>query len=182
VCDERVSSSSSQSTQQKVDRTAPNGDGEPPRPSSETAIKKSRIPGEEAKILVREYLRKNPCASIRKVSKATGVSQAAVCKTPAWRVKMESRDEPKRSVPERRCRQLTEGILRNRGYKDDPSSELELTELVAREMLKSASTEEKENYYAANRKKQRELLSLYAAQKRDDGTDLVVVDPACPDG
>jgi hypothetical protein len=128
-------------------------------------------------------LKKNPGASIRKVSKATGISQAAVHKMPAWKAKMESRRGVKSSVTERRNRQLPDEILRNIGHKKyDPAAEAEAFELAERRFLESASAEEKESYFATNREKRMELLSLYAEQIRDDGTDHVVAHPPGPDG
>jgi hypothetical protein len=172
-----------QPTEQKDDRTPPHGDGEPPRPSSETEKKKRRLPAEEANFLVRDYLKKNPCASIRKVARANGVSVGAVSKTPAWRANMESRKDAKRSVTKIRYHQLTDEILRNLGHKKyEPSTAVVVEELAERRFLESASEEEKERYFAANREKQMELLSLYVAQMRDDGTYHVVADPPGPDG
>jgi hypothetical protein len=182
ACDERATSSGPQSIREKVDWPPPDGDGEPPRPCSGPGEKKRGIPREQANHLVNDCLEKNPGASIRKLSKATGVSLGGISKTPAWKAEMAIRKEARGPVIDRRCRQLTERILRNIGHKCDLSTAAETIDLVQRKFLESASPKEKGRFYAANEDEQTELLRLYVAQMRDEETDRLVVDPPFIDG
>src|SRR5262249_44016552 len=83
------------------------------------------IPKEEADILVRDYLKGHPAATVREISTATGVSTGAIVKTPAWQVSRASKspgDDPPAREP--RTRRLTQGMLASVGKEEDPSSRL----------------------------------------------------------
>jgi hypothetical protein len=126
------------------------------------------IPKEEADILVRDYLKGHPAATVREIHLATGVSTGAIVKTPAWQVSRASKS-PDDDAPARepRTRQLTPKMLASVGKEEDPSSRLEADERAWRYLLESAKPGERARLNALKPAERAQLIRAARAQLED---------------
>jgi hypothetical protein len=126
------------------------------------------IPKEEADILVRDYLKGHPAATVREIHLATGVSTGAIVKTPAWQVSRASKtpgDDPPAREP--RTRRLTQAMLASVGKEEDPSSRLEADERTWRYLLENANPGERARLNALKHAERAQLIRAARAQLED---------------
>jgi hypothetical protein len=140
-------------------------------PSMITKDRRPSIPGDEANILVREYLEDRPTATAREISRNTGVSLGGVVNTPCWRVQMEKK-ESEGTKRGKTARPLTKKILATRSSGSDPADDVEAKELAQRRYLESATDKERSEYFSMPPSKQSEVLRLYAEQIEDQRDQL----------
>jgi hypothetical protein len=113
---------------------------ESPAPAAEKAPPPSDL---EANFLIRRYLKEHPTDySIRKASKATGISTGRISGLSAWIARPpRTATEATNTRSNRRERQLTEAILVNVGVEADPSDQASLREAAWSYAEKNAQDE-----------------------------------------
>jgi hypothetical protein len=141
---------------------------EPPAAANAT---KSKIPFDEANVLVREFLKgRTELPTVREINEKTGVSTGQIGKLPSYtahKAKIEPQQERNKNRRKQKERPLTEGQLATIGINADPSEEIDLLDAAERQFLQAASNEEIANFYAMEPDQKKELLHTIAAQIDD---------------
>jgi hypothetical protein len=132
-----------------------------------SGTRQTRMPREEANILVRDYLDRHPRASIRKVVKATGVSQTSISNTTAWKAAQETK-KAGRPSSDKGNRRLTAKMLASVGKREDPSAEIDTMEHLERMYIEKVSESDKVDYYQKSKEDKKTLLLLFG-QQLDEG-------------
>jgi hypothetical protein len=144
-----------------------------PGASPDSPSKKvGKVPRNEANVRVREYLAKNPKASIREVGVATGLAQSSIANTEAWKAVQKVRNEQRatRSPSPKEPRQLTDQMLETRGQgdRDDVLETVERRETAERRILEDASDEERANFYRMDKDKKEQMIQTVLASMDEE--------------
>jgi len=106
--------------------------------------KKKPIPRGEANILIRQYLKKVPKATIRKIQGATNVSAGAISQSLAWQAHQAAKIIRKRQSNRRvKTIQLDEKMLKVLGQKNDPATSMTAEEAALRHLIENATPDER---------------------------------------
>jgi hypothetical protein len=133
---------------------------------------RGRIPGGEANILVRDFLKDHPQARIRAVAAATGLAIASIHNTPAWKDFREKTSKPRR---EKAARQLTREMLAaiNNGHAA-PGARIEARDTIWRVLLEKATPDERVRLNAMSSSQKEELIDETI---KDPPPELCQVEP-----
>ena len=88
---------------------------------AEDESKREGIPRDEARILIRDFLRKNPTSTVRQINKATQVSTGAISKNSAYKAHRAKLSGNERPVRGRKVQQLTHKMLESIGSGFNPA-------------------------------------------------------------
>jgi hypothetical protein len=133
---------------------------------------KKPIPRQEANILVREYLKKNPAATVKEIRQATEVSSGAISQSAAWKAyqaaKQQAGARPGRSPKTVR---LTAKMQEAIGRPADPSAAITADEAAWQYLLEQATAQERGRLNSMNPKDRAEQIRLVREQFADQIED-----------
>jgi hypothetical protein len=134
--------------------------------------RKKPIPRDEANILIRDYLKQHPNATVKGINKATGVSTGAISQSPAWQALQATKKsgEPTPS-PGGKTIRLTNKMLEAVGKKADPSARITAEEAAWQYLLEKATPEERARLHAMKPGERAENIRLVIEQLTDESLD-----------
>ncbi len=122
--------------------------------------KRSEAPDEyEANLKVKKFIDSNPKATIKQVSKATGISVGRISGLDFWRRVIAERKAAKPS-PTKAERQLTDKMLASTGKLDDPAEKVMEDEAIWRWILESANPMQRRDLHMKTPTERTKLIDL----------------------
>jgi hypothetical protein len=130
------------------------------------------IPKAEATILVRQYLKSNPNASIRDVNQATGVSTGAITKLATWQAHKAARHmAAAKNMRSPAVIRLTGKMLKVIGRPGEVLTGLEAVEVVCEYIRDRATPKERQDWDRLSDSERVERIRVVVAQLADDARD-----------
>jgi hypothetical protein len=137
-----------------------------PRPAADE-VRRKPIPKDEAEILVRDYLEKNPGATASQVAKGVGIAQGRLTGLASWRAEQGKRKANRVTAP-KTIRRLTRKMLETIGRTNDPSARLEALDVAWEEMLAGAGPRERVKLLSMTKEEQSRLTEVRLEQASED--------------
>jgi hypothetical protein len=132
---------------------------------------KTTIHDDEANVLVRKFLEKNPSATAREVAKGVGIALGRIPEMPAWRAEHGKRKASRKPRP-KRIRSLTKKMLNAIGKEDDSATKLEAEDIAWQELLEKAKPQERANLHAMNKVEKARLIQTYLESRTQEEDDF----------
>jgi hypothetical protein len=154
----------------RAEGTGPISDTDEAKQAEEGAAQPTKpIPGDEANIIVRNYLDKHKDATAREVSVQCGIALGRVSAMPAWQAHQARKGQSPQAGKQRTPRQLTEKMLAAIGQKDDPSAaQVSREEAAWRYLVESANTpEERARLNSMTKREKSEAIQAVIDQQGD---------------
>jgi hypothetical protein len=127
--------------------------------------KRNNMPDDELEEKLNDYIKTCEKQDIRTVARAIGVSTGRLDRAPGWRRLMDARPKKKPVAPLEKP--LTDGILAAREAPEHVEYEGDPRDLLEREFLERATSDEKDRYRGRGRAEQDELLETFGEQWKE---------------
>jgi hypothetical protein len=136
--------------------------------SAPTVAKREPISDDEAKALVKQFLKKNPTATVREVAAAVGIAVGRIPDMKEWR-EAYARRKAAKPVKPKKARELTKQMEQTIGKEADPATRIMVDDAIWQRLIEQADQQGRAKLHAMTATERADLIRLTREDLEEQG-------------